>query len=105
MFKTVCKNCQTELSFMNIRRLEDLDFEKIGVFCTDCFPKVEAEIKSLRFVEEYMGTSIYMKNGKFGLWGANYYFKSLDDARARIDNRHIAYVDSNVLGFMSEQMK
>ncbi|ODA08266.1 hypothetical protein [Paenibacillus polymyxa] len=105
MFKMVCKNCEKELGFLNIRRLEDLDCEKIGVFCTECFPTAEAEVKALRFAEEYKGTPIYVKNGKFGLWGANYYFKSLEDARTRIDNRHIAYVDTNALRFMFEQMK
>ncbi|MNW70197.1 hypothetical protein D3C74_494160 [compost metagenome] len=59
----------------------------------------------MRFVEEYKGIPIYLKDDKYGLWGASYYFTSVQDARTRIDNKHLAYVDPNVFKFLSEQMK
>ncbi|MNJ77952.1 hypothetical protein D3C77_755700 [compost metagenome] len=51
-----CKRCKTKLGFANIRRLEDLDFERVGYFCNNCFTKAEEEIKLQRFVEEYKGS-------------------------------------------------
>lgn len=81
-----------------------MDFERVGYFCVDCFAKAEKEIKSVRFVEEYKGVPIYSKGDKYGLWGATYYFLSLEDVRTRIDNIHLAYVDPVVLSFLSKEM-
>ena len=99
-----CKKCKTELDFTNIRRLQDLDFERVGYFCTNCFTNAEEEIKTMRFVEEYKGVEIYSKGNKYGLWGATYYFTSLEDARTRIDNKHLACVDTDALRFLTNQM-
>lgn len=99
MFKINCKECVIELTFMNIRRLEDLDGTKIGMYCNDCFPAAEAKIKLQRYVETYKGNEIYCKDGQYApYWQAPYYFKSLEDARIRIDNRHLGYYSPEFMG-------
>jgi hypothetical protein len=82
---------------MNIKRLADLDGKKLGVFCNECFTAVEQEIKDKRFVEEYKGNKIYSLDGNYApYWECQYYFKSLEDVRVRIDNNHLAYVNPDM---------
>jgi len=82
-----CKKCNDVLEFQNIYRVTDLDFSKVGWYCLDCGEQKENELKSERFVEEYKGNKIYCKDGKYSpYWKAGYYFMSIEDTRARIDN-------------------
>lgn len=100
MLQIHCRECNTELSFMNIKRLEDLDWSRIGMYCNKCFPAAEAKIKSQRYVETYKGNEIYCKDDKYApYWQSPYYFNSLEDARIRIDNRHLGYYSSEFMGF------
>ncbi|WP_339193963.1 hypothetical protein MKY95_19365 [Paenibacillus sp. FSL P4-0176] len=105
MYEVYCKECNIDLTFKNIKRLADLDGERIGLFCSGCFPKAEKILKERRFVEEYKGIPIYLKDNKFGFWGATYYFSNLDDARVRVDNRHIAFIDTGALKFMVNHLR
>lgn len=94
MYEVNCKNCSTELSFGTIKRLEDLDFANMGYYCNECFSQVESELKEARFVEEYKGNQIYCKDGKYSpYWHSRYHFLSLEDAKKRIDNKHLVCVD------------
>jgi hypothetical protein len=102
MHTIYCKECQTELSFRNIKRLEDLDHTKIGMYCNDCFPAAEAKIKSLRYVETYKENDIYCKDGLYSpYWQSPYYFNCVEDTRIRIDNRHLGYYDPRFMGLKS----
>lgn len=101
--KIICAGCSAELSFMNIRRLADLDGNRLGSYCKTCFPAAEHEIQKERFVEEYKGNKIYSLDGKFTpYWGCWYYFKSLEDTKARIDNSYQAYVDAEMFRFLNK---
>lgn len=101
MFKLLCKECDAKLTMSNINRLLDLDFTKLGVYCNNCFPEAEFKIKKQRLVEEYKGNEIYCKDNRFSpYWHSQYFFNKLEDARLRIDNKHLAVVDTEMLKFM-----
>jgi hypothetical protein len=99
-----CKNCNVEAEafWKNMKRLSDLDTSRIGTYCTDCFPAAGKQIKDLRFVEEYKDNKIYSKDGMFApYWQSSYCFSTVEGARERIDNRHMAYgIDPVMFKFM-----
>ncbi|MNJ67861.1 hypothetical protein D3C77_640660 [compost metagenome] len=104
MYKPYCNDCSTELMIVNIRRLTDVDGARLGYYCSMCFPALDNEIKSKRFVEEYKGNKIYMKDECFyPYWECQYFFKSLLDVRNRIDNSHLAYVDPTMFHFINSE--
>lgn len=85
-----CKECNKELTFKTIYRVRDLDFSRIGFYCNDCGERKEEKVKAERFVEEYKENKIYCKDGKYSpYWQAGYYFLTVEDARARIDNSNV----------------
>lgn len=70
-----------------IALLKDLDFERVGWFCEDCYSEEESKLKDSRYVETYKNTPIYTKHGKYSpYWQSSYYFKSISDVKARVDN-------------------
>ncbi|MCA1026985.1 hypothetical protein LCM23_12865 [Cytobacillus kochii] len=103
-----CKQCNKELSFReftngNYKKVLDVDLEKIGLFCKEHGEEVEFNLKEKRFVEEYKGNKIYSKDNKFiPYWECDYYFKSIDDVKERIDSSHIAIVDTRMFGLMNK---
>lgn len=83
-----CKTCGEKLHWGNSKLIKDVDGEKIGCFCNDCFLVSLEKLKTARFVEKYREFEIYEKNGcYFPYRKCQYHFKSLDDCRARIDHR------------------
>lgn len=97
MQKIHCKECEVELSFMNIRGLKDLDFSRMGAYCSTCFPATEENLKQQRFVEEYDGNKIYSKDGKYSpYWHCWYCFDTVEEARSRIDAKGIGVYNSSL---------
>lgn len=85
-----CKKCNEGLSFKSIYRVTDLDFSRVGFYCRECGEQTEEELRSERFIEEYKGNKIYCKDGKYtAYWQAGYFFLSIEDTRARIDNSDV----------------
>jgi hypothetical protein len=102
-----CKQCNKELNFRefvngNYKKVLDVDLQKVGLFCKEHGEEVEEALKQERFVEEYKGNKIYCKDGSYiPYWECHYYFKSLDDVKKRIDNTHVAVVDTRMFGLIN----
>lgn len=104
MVRLKCKQCDKELNLKEFSRGDykmvfDVDMQKVGLFCKEHGEEVESKLKEKRFVEEYKGSKIYCKNGNFiPYWECHYFFKSIEDVKERIDNSHVAIVDTRWLG-------
>lgn len=96
-----CAKCGSDLgSFLRYgSEVRDVDGKKVGLFCKDrCSLEVENDLKTKRFYETYNGCDIYQHEEKFVTgWGAPYYFLTIEDARNRIDQSHVAIVSYEAL--------
>ncbi|QPK89803.1 hypothetical protein IEN91_05020 [Bacillus velezensis] len=93
-----CKQCGADLGFKNVYRVFDLGLERVGVFCQEHAEETERGLKEKRFVEEYNGSKIYSRDGKyFPYWDCQYFFDNIEDTRKRIDSPHIAIVDKQAV--------
>jgi len=103
-----CKKCDGHLGHYceNGKRVFDVGYERLGLFCKTCAEIVENDLKNKRFVEEYKGNQIYLKDERyFPYWECQYFFNNLDDVKIRIDNPHIAIVDTNAFKFLLDEVK
>lgn len=99
-----CKQCGEDLGHycQYGYRVFDLGLKKVGLFCEEHGRLVEENLKAKRFVEEYKGNKIYMKDGNYyPYWECPYYFDNLDDVRTRIDNSQVPYADLGVFKFIN----
>ncbi|MGX6978981.1 hypothetical protein ACWN8V_06960 [Vagococcus elongatus] len=94
--KLSCNNCSKPFNMHSFvireaRIVRDLDFSSTGAYCSDCFHEACKSIKEKRFVEEYKGEAIYMKDGRYApYWGASYAFDNIDDCKKRMEMKGIA---------------
>lgn len=105
MRSQTCKKCSTPLDLSiksygegKYKKLHDMDFEKVkGFYCSDCADIALAELMNSRFVENYKGHTIFHKDGKYQpYWECSYYFKTIEDCRARIDANTTAVMPQGV---------
>lgn len=99
-----CYKCNQELSPKNIKRLNDVDGKKIGIYCLNCFKTEEEKIKKMRFVEEYKGSQIYLKDENYyPYWECAYYFFDIESCKRRIDDAQngIAVMNLNAMEYMN----
>lgn len=102
-----CKKCNTELGIEdftrgNYKEVFDVDLKKIGLFCRKHGQEVESELKKERFIEEYRGSKIYGKEGKYiPYWESNYYFKSIESVKERLDISHVAIINKEIIGILN----
>ncbi|MBN3352028.1 hypothetical protein CF086_17170 [Clostridium botulinum] len=105
--KLYCKKCGIKLNLKNIDTTSvNIDGSKIKRMCKKCSKILESELKNKYFAQEYKMNNIYSKDGKYvPYWGCNYYFKSLEDCKKRIDNKNIACVNMKDFYLLNEIMK
>ena len=99
-----CKECGKDLGHFNEYgvRVFDVGVVHVGVFCTEHGEIVENESKQKRFVEEYKGNKIYMKNGQYyPYWECQYSFDNLKNVKIRIDNSHTAVINKDAFKFIN----
>jgi len=108
----ICKRCGNEYGntfkdFSEIPKCEDLHGKRITWYCKNCIEDRQKELQESAFVEEYNGHNIYINElgGYHPYWGSHYYFTTLKDCRARIDNKTCAVVSVGMFGHMNSIMK
>lgn len=106
--KVNCRNCDKflgENSFaLHAKYFKGADEEgKRKLFCSEkCFE----EYKNTFYVEIYNKNTIYKITNEKGIWfipywDCRYAFKTLQDCKARIDQKNISYVDMEMVRALS----
>ena len=92
-----CVKCNTVLNFSNISTIRNINHKSIKA-CKNCEENVLTELKKKYYVETYKGQEIYCYDGRFvPYWGCTYYFKTIEEAKYRIDNKTCAVVPTELL--------
>lgn len=100
----LCKKCGIELNIKNFNKKSmDIKGKRLTLLCGDCAKQIEKQLKEECFVCEYKGGNIYCKDNRYvPYWGCGYYFKTLEDCKKSMNNKHRVVINPYIIDLFND---